>query len=140
MILSFTWGLPLTLAGSLVSLALLAAGCKPKRWNYCVYFEIGENWGGFSLGPFFVKDKTYSEGVMDHEHGHAIQNCVLGFLTPFLVSFPSAIRYWYRKLRFERKGLKPKRGYYDIWFESWATILGMALDVRLKNAQRDVEP
>ena len=43
---------------------------------------------------------------------------------PFVVSIPSAIRYWNRKLNYHDKGLTPPTEYDDIWFEKQATKLG----------------
>ena len=96
------------------------------------YFEVGENWGGANLGVCFIKDKTESENNKNHEHGHGIQNCYLGFLMPFVVAIPSAIRYWYRELKYDRKGLPPKTPYDAIWFEHSATELGTELNRWLK--------
>lgn len=53
-ILSFTWGLPMTLIGCLAALVLTMAGFKAQRWGYCYYFEIGSRWGGCELGLFFL--------------------------------------------------------------------------------------
>jgi hypothetical protein len=41
----------------------------------------------------------------------------------FVITIPSAIRYWYREIR-ARKGLKNETGYDDIWFEGDATRRG----------------
>ena len=117
--LSFTWGLPTTLAGCLAALILLAAGKRPKKWGYCYYFEIGKNWGGMSLGIFFIKGTAESIHIKNHEHGHSIQNCHFGPLMPILVNCPSSLRFWWRKL------FKKHRTPYDsIWFEGQATRLG----------------
>ena len=45
---------------------------------------------------------------------------------PFLVSIPSAMRYWYREyLVRKKKKLHSELPPYDsIWFEGWATKLG----------------
>lgn len=102
-ILSVTWGCILTTIGALVSLILLILGYKPKKWNYCYYFEVGENWGGIELGMFFVTDKSSGIRIKNHEHGHGIQNCYLGVFMPFIVCIPSAIRYWLRKLNTQKK-------------------------------------
>lgn len=126
--LSFTWGLPVTLAGLIVSLALIISGKKPARWNYCWYFEIGNVGGGFSLGPFFFVCNNIGERAMNHEHGHSIQNCWFGPLMPFLVSIPSLIRYWYRDIKYRKKGKDPKVPYDAIWFEGMATKLGTRLN------------
>ena len=123
-ILSFTWGLPMTLIGGLVALVLLCTGHKPKKWGGCWYFTIGKNWGGVELGLVFLTDNNENEHTKNHEFGHAIQNCFYGPLMPFIVCIPSAIRYWYRELRYRRKGLQPTTKYDDIWFEGEATELG----------------
>lgn len=102
-ILSVTWGCIMTTIGALVSLILLILGYKPKKWNYCYYFEVGENWGGIELGMFFVTDKSSSIRIKNHEHGHGIQNCYLGVFMPFIVCIPSAIRYWLRKFNTQKK-------------------------------------
>lgn len=122
-LLSFTWGLPMTLLGSVVALILIVAGYKPKRWGYCYYFELGNDWGGLELGVFFLKGKNNSDYTKNHEHGHAIQNCYFGFFMPFIVSIPSAMRYWYREIR-SKMGLENKTAYDDIWFEGHATKIG----------------
>ena len=116
--LSLSWGLPMTLFGAVVSLFLLITGHKPKRWKKCIYFEVGENWGGLEMGLFFLTHRGADAHIKNHEYGHGIQNCILGPFMPFLISVPSAIRYHYRKHRVA------KSGYYDIWFEKWADILG----------------
>ena len=40
-ILSLTWGLPMTLVGALVALALLITGHKPKRFQHFIYLKLG---------------------------------------------------------------------------------------------------
>ena len=122
-VLSFTWGIVLTLIGLIVAGVLLGMGKKPKQWGWCYYFEIGDGWGGLELGIIFLTSKKPSTHTKCHEFGHAIQNCYFGPLMPFLVCIPSAIRYWYRRIR-RSKGLKNKTAYDDIWFEGQATRLG----------------
>ena len=62
--------------------------------------------------------------MLAHESGHGIQNAIMGPLFIFLVAIPSAARYWYRELKFNRKGLTPPTAYDAIWFEGSATYLG----------------
>lgn len=90
-IASFTWGLPMTLVGCLVAVALMVTGHKPHRFHYLIYFEIGENWGGFECGCFFVTNKNPTFSIRRHESGHGLQNIMLGVFMPFLVSIPSCI-------------------------------------------------
>ena len=124
-LLSFTWGLPMTLIGCITALALLVVGYRPNgKYGYCWVFEVGDRWGGASIGPVIITGKTFSDYVMKHEHGHAIQNCLFGPLMPFIVCIPSAIRYWYRELIYLRKGENPPTEYDDVWFEGQATRIG----------------
>ena len=123
---SCTWGILMTLFGAIVALALLISGHKPKTFHYLVYFEVGNGWGGFEAGPFFVANKGVGLYLKQHEAGHGLQNIMLGPLMPFLVSIPSAIRYWYREIvvRTGKKNPDELPPYDSIWFEGWATKLG----------------
>lgn len=124
-ILSFTWGLPTTLAGCAMADLQLLRGRKPKKWGCCLYFEYGERfWGGMSLGIFFFKDKSNSVHIKNHEHGHAVQNCFFGPLMPFAVAIPSFTRYWYREYLSRVRRVSPKTPYDSVWFEAQATRLG----------------
>lgn len=122
-ILSLTWGLPLTLVGAGVALVLTLKGYKPKIYGYCIFYEVGENWGGLNLGLFCFTCKNAGKRTKNHEFGHAIQNCIYGIFTPFIVTIPSVIRYWYRVIR-EYKGLPNPTPYDAIWFEKQATEWG----------------
>lgn len=123
-ILSFTWGLLFSTVGAFVILALMLTGHKPKVFHGRIYCEVGKGWGGAEFGCFFVVCKDADDFLKRHEAGHGIQNIIFGPLTPFLISIPSAIRYWHRELKYHRKGLNPKTAYYDIWFEDQATTFG----------------
>lgn len=133
-LLSFTWGLSLNIAGCLVALVMIIAGHKPHKWGYCYYFEVGENWGGLEFGIFFLVNKKPSNHIRNHELGHAIQNCYWGFLMPFVINIPSAIRYWYRIIR-TRLGYLNTTKYDDIWFERSATRRGTELINKLNNTK-----
>lgn len=119
-ILSFTWGIPMTLIGCIVALILRAMGYKPKRYGYCWHFEVGERWGGVNLGIVFITSKNPSTHTKNHEHGHALQNCYWGFLFPFVIAIPSLVRYWYFILTPNKK----HPPYDSIWFEGQATEWG----------------
>lgn len=121
---NLTWGLPLNIVGFIVALVLLCTGAKPKRHGGCIYFAVGKNWGGVNLGLVFLIDGRERERSKNHEFGHAIQNAKYGLLTPFIVSIPSAIRYWYREIVYHRQGKEPPTDYYSIWFEDEANKLG----------------
>ena len=121
-LLSFTWGLPVTLAGCAAALAVRLTGVRPERVGYCRCFRIGRGWGGFSLGMFIFICKDSNVKMLWHEHGHGLQNCVFGPFMPFLVSIPSAVRYWIRRLQKNRSKQKP---YDSAWFEAQATRTGI---------------
>lgn len=123
-LLSFTWGLPLTLVGGLVALFLLIKGRRPSRFGWCLYFEVAnDNWGGFNMGPIFLCERNPDWWTKKHEFGHSIQNCFWGPLMIFVITIPSAIRYWFRIIqeKFGKTNLPP---YDSIWFEGQATKLG----------------
>lgn len=120
--LNLTWGLLLTLAGALVALFLLIIGKHPKRHGGCLYFNIGKNWGGVSMGLFFFTDNSDFTSIKNHEYGHSLQNAILGPFMIFVVAIPSVIRYWIHTFR-DKKG-KPNPPYDAIWFEGQATKWG----------------
>lgn len=122
--LNLTWGVIMTFIGGVAVIVLLILGKKPKRYHGAIYFEVGKGWGGVELGLFFVCAENSGESVKSHEFGHSLQNCIYGPLMPFLVSIPSAIRYWYREFKYHRKGLNPPTKYDDAWFEGQATEWG----------------
>lgn len=131
-LLSFTWGLPNVLIGSIVAAVLRITGHKPTRygWEWC--FELkGIDWG-LELGVFFIAPADDDdEELKMHEHGHGIQNALLGIFTPLVVTIPSIVRFWYREFRsFIRKPCATD--YSDIWFERSADASGAALIHRLK--------
>lgn len=124
-LLSFTWGIVMSIIGCLAALGLLIAGHKPEKWGYCLHFRLGKNWGGVNLGPVIITDvySGDSSSIKNHEHGHALQNCKYG-LFMIVVSIMSFIRYWYRELKYYRKNLIPPTAYDDAWYEGEATKLG----------------
>lgn len=125
-LLSFTWGLPMTLLGLTTMVVLLCFGYKPNRNMYGWYIEFGNNWGGADLGPICVVNKNPSQHILNHEFGHAIQNCFFGPLFPFLIAIPSAVRYWCREylMRIKKKKYSDLPDYDAIWFEGSATRIG----------------
>jgi hypothetical protein len=120
-----TWGLLTNILGGLIFLVLYASGHRPRRFAEMLYFEVGEDWGGFNAGFVSVVCKNHSVHTLHHEHGHFIQNFFFG---PFMIfiQIASAIRYWYRiyigKTNPEKCMNLP---HYDaIWFEGQASALG----------------
>lgn len=116
---SFTWGLPLTLIGALVFGILIIFGYKPVPNMYGWYIRIGENWGGFNMGPFSIVSKRASLHTLKHEFGHSIQTCIFGPFIYVFVVIPSVCRYWYRRIT------ETESPDYDYaWFEGLATLFG----------------
>lgn len=109
----------MTLVGAAAALILYWKAYIPTQVGFCWVFTVGEGWGGINLGPVIIVSKTAKVRTICHEVGHAIQNCLYGFLFPFIVAIPSVIRYWYRKWT------KPTTDYDDIWFEGQATAWGI---------------
>ena len=124
-LLSYTWGIIVTLIGTVVFAVLCALGYKPQRNIYGYAIEIGESWGGLEMGPFCLVNKNPSQRTLSHEFGHGIQNCYFG---PFMIfiSLASAVRYWYREYLIRVKGINYKDlpPYDSIWFEGSATRIG----------------
>jgi len=125
-LLSWTWGLPVTLLGAVIALGLIIAGFKPKTFHTLVCFEVGEGWGGFGLGLFFVIGRDAAERTKRHEAGHGVQNAKYGLLTPFIVSIPSFTRYWWfqYQLRIKGKSWNDLPSYHGVWFEREANEFG----------------
>jgi len=129
-LLSFTWGLPMTLIGCIAAVAMIITGHKPKRFGWAIYFEIGKGWGGVNLGPVFICNRDSSDNLKAHEFGHSIQNCYFGPLMIFIVAIPSATRYWIREWK-KSRGVKNLPPYDSIWFEGQATELGERFIARI---------
>lgn len=123
--LSFTWGALLSVPGAVIILAL-AIFKRVHVFHGRLYGVVGKNWGGLELGCFFIcgENCQYTQ-LMAHECGHGIQNTIWGPLFLFIIFLPSCIRYWYRFLKYERKGINPPTAYDDIWFEGQATDWGL---------------
>lgn len=122
-----TYGVLMTAIGAVVVLVLICCGCKPKRFHYNIYIEVGKNWGGVNLGAFFLTCKGAGLSTRQHEAGHGLQNLWWGILFPFVIAIPSAVRYWYREWYYKHKYPVTKKTlpeYDAIWFEGQATRLG----------------
>ena len=109
----------LSFIGDIVYKVLLFIGYQQKCfYDICLYFEIGENWGGLSLGWFFICSKDSSESLKCHEVGHLIQNTNISGLKMPALSLGSVVRYWYREI------FGAATPYDSWWFEGQATELG----------------
>ena len=74
------------------------------------------------MGLFFLTDTSDSYHVKCHEYGHSLQNCLWGPIGIFVITIPSAIRYWV--FHFREKFGKKNPSYDSIWFEGQATKWG----------------
>lgn len=121
-VLSFTWGIALTVCGAAAAVILRLGGNRPIRYGFCMHFEIGKtSWGGLSIGPVIITQHGASDYLRSHEHGHALQNCVYGpFILPLVLY--SVIRYHVRNALSRRGRCLPC--YYDQWFEAQASEWG----------------
>lgn len=118
-ILVFTWALPTTIIGLLVTLVMIIIGKKPERYGHSYRFAFGKPWGGITLGLMFMQDgKKYGSTAM-HEYGH-VHQIILGPLFLPLVGIPSFLRATWRTYT-KKTNLSP---YDEIWFERSASDLG----------------
>lgn len=130
--ISFTWGLPASFIGLLIMIPFLIIG-KVKTFSgrlYGIFPKFfGDNWG-FEMGCFYFvanNEKNICEmniGLHRHECGHGIQNIIFGPLMLFIVSIPSVIRYWYRKIKIKNGKGSTLKSYDSIWFEAQADYYG----------------
>lgn len=117
--LQYENGRLLSSIGNAVYKVLCLCGYQPKQfYDICPYFEIGQNWGGLSLGWFFICAKNSSERLKCHEIGHLIQNANSNGWDMLALSLGSVIRYWCREI------FGAKTPYDAWWFEGQATELG----------------
>lgn len=121
-LLSFTWGLPMNIIGCIVALVLLCCGKKPEKYGWNYMFRLPVNFG-LELGIFFIAPLNATAHTKNHEVGHSIQNAYFGPFTIGVVSIPSAVRYWWRRIK-QKMGKKITTKYDDIWFEGQATQTG----------------
>lgn len=129
-ILSWTWGFIESFIGLVIILPLLITKqTYVYKGRLCGKFPkcFGLGWG-FEMGCFFftsndVSINPYSSTYLKtHEYGHTVQNVIFGPLMLFIVSIPSAIRYWYRLCRIKKD--KYVNDYESVWFEKQATRFG----------------
>lgn len=124
-ILSFTWGIIMTLIGLIAAAAvMITTKQRLKRNQYGFYLIVGDNNSGLSLGFITFLNKG-AESLLEHEFGHSVQNCYYG---PFMIviNLWSAARFWFREylVRFRHKKYADLPSYDSIWFEGLATKLG----------------
>jgi hypothetical protein len=75
---SWTWGVIMTVIGKMVHAVLGWFGYKAERNMYGYVIYIGKGWGGAGMGPYCIACRDISVSTLNHEFGHAIQNCYFG--------------------------------------------------------------
>ena len=123
-LLNCTWGILMTAIGA-IALLIMLPFARPSAFCRMACINVGKKWGGISLGLTFIRDTTSWNVLSCHEYGHSYQNAIFGPFMLFVVTIPSAIRYWYRYFKYDRKGKIPPTAYDDIWFERSATEIGI---------------
>ena len=107
--LSFTWGIIMSLIG-LIAVTSIGLFKGFHTYHGRLFTSIGKNWGGVSLGCFFIcsEDCINSEHLKAHECGHGLQSIVFGPLFPFVVAIPSMIfsNYFTRRVNKEIAALE----------------------------------
>lgn len=121
----------MTLLGAALATIMLLCGHKAKIYNRCFCFICGKC-SGFSLGCFIFVGKYTKEKLLQHEVGHAVQNCMYGLLMPFIVALPSFIRFHYRRFCQRRLHRRFPAAYDSIWFEAEATAIGKDYTKRIE--------
>lgn len=122
-LVSLTWGIVITACGVIVAFALLLTLHKPKLYHHYIWFEVGENWGGLSLGGVIVTSKNPSAHTLQHEAGHGIQNMMFGVFH-VVISLCSFVRCMYYNYHIKKGTAYKLKPYDSIWFEGMATRLG----------------
>lgn len=117
-LLCWTWGIALTMPGSIATLLIGLFNKNLNVFHDSLYTEVGKDWGGLELGDSFVCCKDSADSLKEHELGHTFQNAIYGPFFLLMIWIPSALRYWHRRLHHSTKP------YNAIWFENSATNIG----------------
>lgn len=117
--LQVTWGLPQTLVGGTMALALRSRPHTAFRNARVITWRMG---AGLSLGPFVFVPEYASRSLLVHEYGHTIQSLILGPLYVPLVVLPSLV--WAGLPAFDAWRRARNVSYYAMPVERWANMLG----------------
>lgn len=122
-LIQWTWGFIMNFIGLFPLLWAVINKWPITKYRNAIMIEAPTSFGGVNFGSIFIIGKGCQKSA-PHEYGHGLQNLKWGPLMPFVISIPSAVRYWYRRLRYTNKGLPAPTNYDSIWFEGQATELG----------------
>jgi hypothetical protein len=118
------WQLPQLILPGLICLAIFH-NCKLYRNEEAKITVLRVSKGNllgtacFSSGPIIFVTDNCDENTLHHETGHSAQSLIFGPLFHLVVSLPSVIRFWYRRIK-----KLPSSWYYKAWPESSAERLG----------------
>ena len=119
-VLSFTYGLPMSIFGLIACGFFKLCGKEIKKYGHAYYVEFGKGTSGLELGWFFIVNKGTSDFLKRHELGHTYQNaCIYGPIMPIL-GFVSLCRWCLKKIG-------AKIDYYKWFFEKQANEIGTAV-------------
>ena len=114
-----TWGLPQTLVGLMLFLALRRR--HRVRWYRSAIVTEWQLESGLSLGQFIFVPKQCPHPLVIHEYGHTIQSLLLGPLYLPCIVVPSLA--WAGIPACERYRQRHRYSYYRFLCERWANRL-----------------
>ena len=124
LLLQWTWGAPVNIAGGLLYLLTWPFFRHEHFGNAFITYVPVKGFGGVSLGLFiFINSrmgKAYTEDTRIHEYGHTIQCLLLGPLYWPVIALPSSI--WCNFFGGWRR--RNNVSYYALYCEKWANKLG----------------
>ena len=117
-LVQLTWGLPQTLVGAVLYLAV--PGKTGERFR-CAFVNRWRLSRGLSLGPFIFVPRHCPRRLLVHEYGHTVQALILGPLYLPLIVIPSLV--WAGTPALERRRRRRGMSYYAFYTERWANHL-----------------
>jgi hypothetical protein len=120
-IVNWTWELPQTLVGAIMSLFIKH---YKEEYKAAVLCRMETARFGMSLGRFIFVASYHSSRTVKHEYGHCRQSKYLGPLYLPIVGLTSSLFYWISVW----KGGDFSKKYYQRFPENWADKLGGVTD------------
>ena len=126
----WTWGLPQTLTGALLTLwyrknphfrhngAVVTLWDRPGSASFGMFLFLSTRLSGVGEGEI----RGYGREILKHEYGHTFQSLMLGPLFLLIIGVPSLI--WAGSPRLAKLRQKRKIPYNALYTERWADHLG----------------
>lgn len=135
-VLQFTWGLLYNIIGGFIALFCLIFRGKPSIYHSHFIIMFGDDWGGLEVGcgaiVAYNMGDDWTVHTKNHESGHNFQNAIWGTISIFMMTIPSAVRYWAQRIN-EKNGHSERNKPYDsAFFEDSASVTGEFLYGSLK--------